>query len=304
MSNIIEILNNIGYVDLSDSGQEWRCRPLYRNSDNKTSLSIRKSTGEWYDHSDGVGGGLALLIQKTLNLPSLKETSKYLSNLPFAVDTKNVIELADTKKFDKQLLERLSKDNSYWNSRGISNHTLSKFDGGIAKNGRMKGRYVFPIFNERTDLVGFSGRLVQKNDSLPKWKLIGSKKEWVFPMMPSTPIVEKKSAILVESIGDALSLIEVGVNNVLVLFGIKISPAVISYLLKTDVNSINILLNNDYDNNLVGNRASVEIKDTLSSYFDDHQINILTPTNNDLNEMLNINDTCLKDFCVENGLYK
>ena len=281
MSDIIGVLNTIGYTQLQDMGNHWRCDPIYRAFRSRNTLAIKKTTGQWFDHSERIGGSLAQLVQKTLQLPSLSDTKAYLGDLPISIDVRESVELTETKKFDKQILLKLVKDNSYWHSRGITDYTLRPFEGGIAvTQGRMLGRYVFPIFDEKNDLIGFAGRLLQKNDLLPKWKIIGQKKNFIFPT-----IQKFKTIILVESIGDCLKLMECGVFNVMVSFGVSLSPKIIQHLLKMDVNKIVIALNNDEDGGFVGNEAAEEFKTELMNFFDESQIKIALPTGKDFGEM-------------------
>lgn len=284
MTEIFEILNKIGYINLADSGQCWRTNPLYRSYRSQNNLVIKKTTGQWYDHSERVGGGLHSLIQKTLKLSNIEETKKYIGELPI-IQQRDAIELCETKKFDKSLLYKLDRDNSYWNNRGVSDWIIEKFNGGVAHNGRMKGRYVFPIFDEKNDLIGFSGRLIEKNDNLPKWKHLGQKKNFLFPSFSKEFILKEKTVILIESIGDCLKLSECGVNNTMVSFGVDLSPKIIQQLLKLDVQKILISLNNDEDNGFVGNLAAEEYKNELKNYFDEAQITIALPSAKDFGEM-------------------
>jgi len=286
MSDIVSVLNNIGYTHLIDSGSHYRTKPLYRDSNNSSVLSIKKTTGQWYDHSERIGGNLTQLIQKTLNLPSTSDVGSYIGDFKTTIDNSNhVIELTETKKFDKQLLLKLIKDDTYWHSRSISSQTLKQFSGGVAQNGRMKGRYVFPIFDGKQDIIGFTGRLLENNDFLPKWKILGQKKNFLFPSYASEEIISNKSVILVESVGDCLKLMECGIGNVLVLFGVSISSKIIQFLIKLDVNKIVISLNNDSGNNFVGNKAAEECKIELSNYFDENQLLVALPTAKDFGEM-------------------
>lgn len=278
---IIEVLNNIGYTALQDCGNHYRTNPLYRSYRSQNTLAIKKTTGQWFDHSERIGGGLAQLIQKTLQLSSLDEAVKHMGDLPISVSVRDSVELTETKKFDKQILLKLVKDNSYWRARGINDYTLRPFEGGVAvTQGRMLGRYVFPIFDEKNDLIGFAGRLLQKNDLLPKWKIIGQKKNFIFPRTQKF-----KTIILVESIGDCLKLMECGVFNVMVSFGVSLSPKIIQHLLKMNVSKIVIALNNDEDGGFVGNEAAEEFKTELMNFFDESQIKIALPTGKDFGEM-------------------
>lgn len=284
MTEIVTVLNSIGYVQLSDMGTEWRTNPLYREYRSQNALSINKRTGRWFDHSERAGGSLAQLVQKTLQLASVEETRAYMGDLPISIDTRESAELTEIKKFDKGILIKLLRNNEYWHGRGISDSVLAQFNGGLAQGGRMKGRYVFPIFDERSDLIGFSGRLTYPSDTLPKWKHIGAKKNFIFPAMATQAIMAEKSVILVESIGDCLKLLECGVKNVLVSFGVSLSPKIILHLLKLDVARIIISLNNDEDS-FIGNHAAQEFKEELQNHFDAEQLVIALPDAKDFGEM-------------------
>ena len=52
---IRDVLTEIGYV-LHDYGKHFRSRPLYRESDNNTVLSIDKENGRWRDFKTNQGG--------------------------------------------------------------------------------------------------------------------------------------------------------------------------------------------------------------------------------------------------------
>ena len=178
------------------------------------------------------------------------------------------------------------KNHDYWVSRGISARTVSTFEGGVTFNGRMKNRYVFPIFDEHDELIGFSGRLLDINMNLPKWKHIGAKSNWCYPLKWNYNLLLKlKEVILIESIGDMLALWEAGVKNTIVTFGIGISHSIIEFLLRIDAQRILISFNNDEQNNLVGNDAADKERRHLMKYFDDSQIIIAIPDYKDFGEM-------------------
>ena len=85
MHDVKGILTNLGYT-LSDSGQFYRTKPLYRDSSSNTVLSVRKDTGRWIDFKEQKFGSLEELIQITLNLQDLNEAKSYLSdNFQFTV---------------------------------------------------------------------------------------------------------------------------------------------------------------------------------------------------------------------------
>src|SRR5258705_5365402 len=73
---IREILTDLGY-ELRDCGKEFRAKPIYRDSDNSTSLCIHKDTGYWCDFSMGISGKFDELVQITLKLDSLEAAQKW-----------------------------------------------------------------------------------------------------------------------------------------------------------------------------------------------------------------------------------
>ena len=286
MTNLVEILNKIGYTKLTDYGKQLSTRPLYRDSDNDTALTISKDTGEWYDFVERVGGPLETLIERTLGVPLTLELKEKLASDDFLPSRRVEVELEYQKTFDKALLVNLVQDHSYWEKRGVSVHTMSKFRGGVSVNGRMRNRYVFPIFDERANLVGVSGRYLYQSQYVVKWKHLGAKSSWVYPMIHTPDILRERVVILVESIGDMLALHDAGIRNVIVTFGVKLSSAVTKFLLKVDAQKIIIALNNDQLNNSVGNKAAVEFQNSLLSFFDRNQVQIALPKEkNDFGEM-------------------
>ena len=57
MENLKELLLEMGYSNISDSGREYRMKPIYRASSSDTVLSVRKDTGfyskyMWTEDSD------------------------------------------------------------------------------------------------------------------------------------------------------------------------------------------------------------------------------------------------------------
>jgi DNA primase len=252
------------------------------------SLCVDRVTGKWYDFGARTGGSLFGLVKLTLGLPSIKSAQDYVGQsdfvLPFA--QRHRYELDEIKRFDKTLLLKLCKDHSYWLNRHVSVSTVSTFEGGTTNNGRMRHRYVFPILDDKDELIGFSGRILDDTSNLPKWKHIGAKSNWCYPLRWNHPhIIKSRKVILVESIGDMLALWEAGIYNVLVTFGVDISAKVIEYLLKIDATRVIIAFNNDADNNMVGNEAAEEGKLQLIKYFDEPQIIVGTPEQKDFGEM-------------------
>ena len=285
--NVYQILTDLGYK-LKDCGKEYRTRPLYRDSDNDTVLKIYKDTGHWFDFKENISGDFSSLVGMTLKLEDPTKAKEWLKDKNFAFHQPKEINkplLKATKKFDIELLSNLDNNHSYWNKRGIDNETIIQFKGGVAKAGKMKNRYVFPIFDVNNNIIGFSGRDIT-NLSKIKWKHLGEKNDFVYPLfLNSKTIQNQKEVILVESIGDMLSLYQVGIKNVLVTFGTSLSLGILNYLLKIDIKKIYISLNNDSNKNNAGNIGAEKTYSRLKRYFDDKQLNISLPTKKDFGEM-------------------
>lgn len=285
--NVYQILTDLGYK-LKDYGKEFRAKPLYRESDNDTVLKIYKDTGHWFDFKENISGDFNSLIKMTLKLEDPEKAKEWLVNKNFAFHqpqqyTKPL--LKSEKKFDTDLLNNLENNNSYWNQRGINTDTLLQFQGGVGKAGKMKNRYVFPIFNTNNNIIGFSGRDIT-NLSKIKWKHLGEKNDFLYPLFLNSELIQtQKEIILVESIGDMLSLWQADIKNVLVTFGTTVSLSILNYCLKIDPRKIYISLNNDSNKNNAGNIGAEKALSRLKRYFDDKQLQIALPAKKDFGEM-------------------
>lgn len=285
--NVYQILTDLGY-QLKDYGKEFRTKPLYRDSDNDTVLRIYKDTGKWFDFKQNISGDINSLVRLTLKLDDPSQASEWLKNKNFNPNILKEINkplIKETKKFEQDLLSKLEKDHNYWIQRGINLSTIDIFRGGIASSGKMKNRYVFPIFDTSNNIIGFSGRDIT-NKSKIKWKHIGEKNDFLYPLFLNKDYIEEsKEIILVESIGDMLNLWQANVKNVIVTFGVNLSLKILNHMLRTDLKKIFISLNNDSKNNLVGNIASEKIYSKLTRYFDKNQLEIKLPTEKDFGQM-------------------
>lgn len=183
------------------------------------------------------------------------------------------MELPQTWPVD--VLDRLIQDHSYWVGRGVSEATVAPFRGGLAADGQMKGRYVFPMFDQLNDdkLVGFSGRRVDNGDEM-RWKHIGAKSLFVWGGVDE--IESTHRVILVESIGDALALMEQGVKDVLCLFGVSMSQVLLAKVIALNPSSIIVSTNRDTKHS-VGQNAAVKIEQTLTRFFGDGVVSIVFP---------------------------
>lgn len=279
--NYGDILKSIGYK-LIDCGDHWRTKAIYRNGSGSTSVKIYKNSGVWSDF--GIENGckpFQALVEATVK--DKKRSLNIVKNIS-SVDTyqpKDRIEME--KVYPNECLDDLFPNYSFYKKRGISENTQRKFKVGLANIGKMYRRMTFPIYNEHSQIIGFSGRKIDDNNDFPKWKQIGKKSKWVYPVyVPESEsdeeITKKREAILVESIGDALALYENGIKNVIVIFGVSTSWQVINYLSSKELDRIIISTNNDTDskdnNGLIG---AIKCYLKLSKIFDLERLIIKFP---------------------------
>jgi hypothetical protein len=288
--NFKETLENLGYR-LLDRGDYWQTNALFRGGDNKTAIQIYKDTGVWKDYVNQTPFmPFKKLIQATIGstedemVDSLLVKNELFDN-PHAKIPQPRISME--KIYKEDCLSRLLPHYSFYESRGISIETLKVFKGGLCTEGKMYQRFVFPIYNLNGKIHGFSGRDMAESKDRPKWKHIGTKTKWVFPFHISEAFIKESSeVILVESIGDVLSLYEQGVKNVLCTFGTLISPSLISILVRVNPDNIYLSLNNDRSNhNNPGLFGALKSFYKIIQVIDYNKVKICLPTKNDFGEM-------------------
>ena len=298
---IKDILQKLGYT-LSDFGSHWRTSALYRGGNNPSSVQIYKDSGVWVDYVKGDGYmSLRSLVEATLQTNDTKEISELMKGYDFETPAKETTtprypKTEMEKTYPDSILMKLLPHYSFYNKKGISDEVLRFFKGGLATEGAMYQRFVFPVYNQSGLIHGFSGRdMSTASSKRPKWKHVGKKSTWIYPYF--TPedtslncvqdqIAQKKEVILVESIGDLLNLHQHGIKNVVVTFGTSISSAIICFLLSLQVDSIVISLNNDsLKEKNRGEIGALKIYLKLLDYFDKGSVSIKLPLANDFGDM-------------------
>lgn len=304
MSNgIIEYLNSLGYsFKPAHKGNTFKSHAQYRGGDNKNSLHICVDKMVYYDFVAGCGGSIKKLIALTLN-KDIEVVDELLKDKTFYYQTKiydsfeiERPKLYHPKVYSESFLSRLSRDDTYWNNRGISSDTLKEFECGvpITQKSLVKNRHLFVIRDNFNRVVGFSGRYIdedalKKYPIIPKWKHVGEKRHWVFPLKQSRDhIRSSREIIIVESIGDMLKLWDNGIKNCIVSFGLSLNVGVVSFLIRSVPNKIRICFNNDFHKNEnTGQKYSKIFYKKLRRYFDKDQLEINMPTRKDFGEMTN-----------------
>lgn len=189
------------------------------------------------------------------------------------------------KVYDESMLSKLLPDYSYWLGRGISEKVLRELGGGVAPGGqkhKLSNRFCFPIRDVHGRLIGFSGRLIRDNEFAVKWKHIMPSSLALWPLPEARPhILATRKVVVLESIGDALALIQRGIKNVLVIFGVYMSSQMVSTLVSLNPERIIISTNNDSAGNRAGNKAALTIHRRLRSFFDEERLVIHLPDSKD-----------------------
>ena len=290
MLDVEGTLVSLGYK-LDDRGSYWQTNAVFRQGDNKTAIQIYKDTGVWKDYVNQTPFmPFVKLIQLTLGTNDenvFSEHIKEVDQINFSNFNPLKERISMEKTYENSCLNRLLPHYSFYNNKGISNETLSLFKGGLCTEGKMYQRFVFPIYNLDKKIHGFSGRYLGQNTNAPKWKHVGIKSKWLFPHQLSESSIKKENeVILVESVGDILSLYQNNKRNCLCCFGADISPALLSYLVRLNPSKIIISLNNDNQKSFnVGLFGSIKIFFKLFTVFDYTKIVICLPQKNDFGEM-------------------
>lgn len=311
-SNFEDILLHLGYP-IQDRGSYWQSPALYRNGDNPHALQIYKDTGVWKDYVIDSGFlPFKSLVCKTIGDDKAKDL---LSGIKIETPTKTEsnASLSSVKFFSEKDIGHLLPHFDFYFKKGISTDCLQFLKSGLCTSGSMYQRFVFPIFDQHHRIIGLAGRDLSTSDSRPKWKHMGKKTSWCYPFycrdksnnLPiKDSILSSREVILVESIGDMLSLYCNGYKNVIVTFGLDISPSLISLLLGLNLNRVIIAFNNDsskeFNPGLIG---SVKSFLKLSYYFNIDKIIICLPTQNDFGDMNkdDLNDWLIKLKHVKNN---
>lgn len=282
-------LVELGY-QLKDFGNHWRANAVYRNGNNPSSLMIYKDTGVWRDFVQNKAPmPFIKLVELTLNTKDINVINKYVdwqgaSNTEDKNPKKEILEME--RIYPNECLKKLFPNFSFYEKRGITEATQKTYKCGLASAGKMYRRIVFPIYNESSQIFGFSGRKMDDSTDAPKWKHIGLKSGWVYPaMIPDFPQITDE-VILVESIGDSMALTQNGMHNNLVMFGLDCSPKLLNFLVSRSLNKIYISTNNDSEASVNrGLIAAIKVLIKLSSFFDLDLIKIKPPLMNDFGDM-------------------
>jgi len=302
---IQDALHSLGFK-LADRGTYWQTNAIWRGGDNNTAIQIYKDTGVWIDYVDQAGyKPFQALVGKVLRTNDSNVLDKYTINESKTIDIFENIDRKDTiqveKTYSKELLKGLLPHHKFYLDKGISHDTLSLYQCGLATAGKLNNRYVFPIFKfqDPNTIIGFTGRSMlwsKDNSNIPKWKHVGTKRNWVYPICLGEDfyqsIEDSETLYIVESVGDSLALTENGLKNHMVTFGLDLSSQQLMAIVAFNPQKIVIAMNNDESQ--VGMKASIKHFVSLLDFFDFERLYIVQPQQNDLSDMQK--NKCFNDW--------
>lgn len=299
MSQVREILSSLGYR-LKDIGAgRFQTSAIFRGGDNESALLINPN-GSFVDfpHPEN-NGSFKKLIALTLGKP-YREVEKFLKNKQYedneiAADEVDLSNTYPTIYDSPDHFGKLEEDHSYWINRGVPEKLIKCFRGGVVrqKESRMFNRYVLPIFaRDGQTINGFAGRAlwdIDKEDKKSiKWKTIGKKSEWAYPLfLTEKYIKQKREIIILESLGDVLSCATADIKNTLAPIGIASFEKICSLCIEFDPQLIIIAFNNDWKNKSSGNKAAINLEKMLLNFFNKEKVRVRLPLDgvNDFGEL-------------------
>lgn len=307
--HILEICHNLGFLPTDRGRYLTSCCPApYHagdaNNDRAFVWSYDKQSWHCYTHhcEETTGYDIIGLVQMLKEcslghaLHILEEFKEKGFDPTIKVITKSIIGVK-TYPINKEKLKILMPD-EYFLKRGIDNTILKKHQVGYwQREGTfMNKRAIVPIFDDESNLVGYSGRTLLDETQIEAQKL--SKwvhaKDFISDKMGHLDksgilynlnnckgkIKESKTVYIVEGPVDCWKLEMSGIENVVATLGIYFTPAQIALLIKYNVENVVICYDNDA--NHAGQEAALRVKEQLNPFF--HVI-IKHPDKKDYGEM-------------------
>lgn len=144
-------------------------------------------------------------------------------------------QLVADKVYPEEMLSRLVPDHTYWVNRGISVDVLRRLEGGLApadERSKLSGRYIFPIRDHVSRrIMGWTGRLVSDASFGPKHKHLVRSSRAIYPLtVTRDAILRARKVVLIESVGNQLSLMSGGIDIVLDLLGLNLNSRILGFL--------------------------------------------------------------------------
>jgi 5S rRNA maturation endonuclease (ribonuclease M5) len=285
-TNWIDTLSSLGYSLTKIGDNTFHTKAVYRSGDSPRSIAIYGNTGTFYDFPKQRKGTIAELIALTKNV-SVEEVNEILE---YQERSKISFEQAFNfpKTYNEPKFLKLPRNYIYFENRGISRTIQEKFECRFVNREKFAGRVIFPIRDFNNQIIGITGRSLtwKDNDRFPKWLHCGPKRFFVYNHRLATKAIRGEGIVIIlESVGDALSFSQVGIDNTLCTFGLDLNKATIQYLISLNPR---IIISTNNDENGRGKEGAGKIQDKLvRNFFSVNSVNIVLPTQfNDWNEAL------------------
>jgi 5S rRNA maturation endonuclease (ribonuclease M5) len=186
----------------------------------------------------------------------------------------------------QQVRDKLVIPAQFYLNKGYSKEILDQYDIGVCTNKQklMRYRAVVPIYdNQHQYLLGCTGRTVLDDfhtKGVSKWLHSPSfnPKNCLFNWWQCQ---EAQNIIIVESVGNALKLIQEGQKNVIAIFGTALTDAQQILLECSQVNNVYLAM----DPGEAGERASNFIKKQLGKLFNVHVLDVHYNNFEDIGDM-------------------
>ena len=185
---IEQVLELFDITGLKKQGSELRGKCPLHDGDGKRTLSVNPERGLWFCFS-GKAGGNTLDLAAAIKDCSIRDAALLLQKRFLKGDSEPEAEHRAVKQEkpkrppkqedpdagDVEVINpplgfelRVDPGHEYGQKRGVSRELLEQFGAGFClSKGTFAGRFVFPLHNDRGELIGYAGRSV--DDIEPKY---------------------------------------------------------------------------------------------------------------------------------------
>lgn len=292
--DIPNLLDRLNYP-ITTRGKNCLCPTIYRGGNNPNGLFVNES-GFCKDLVQDTVFSLTEFVKIVLGV-SQKQAQEFIGSNQSSNFVEKEVKLESNEIFNISHIEGMTASYKFYLERGISKETLQDFRAGLIHSGKLYLRFTFPIFDKDGETVsGATGRCVRhskeeerelgKDRPRPKWKILGKKSKFEYPLFISSEYIQKtRQIVIVESVGDAISLWNSGIKNIFVLFGMSISQSQIIAIMAENPKEIILALNNDFagDKNR-GKIGAAKLRAKLSKFYKATVIKDGFPTKNDFGD--------------------
>lgn len=279
-------VNDLSFVQAVEELSRKYNVPLKKNREYKTinqEIDRRKTENKEYFEIMNE----ALVFFKN-NIEKYDEAVEYMKERDFSIENMKKFEIGFAPNVRDELFQYLIKKE--FSEKKIIELGLAKRNENGEIYDNFRNRIIFPIFNTDAQIVGFGGRIIEKNTNLPKYvnspdSPIFKKGNELFGIKYQGENIRKKGfAILMEGYLDVLTAQKSGFDSAVASLGTSFTEEQARLLRKyTD----KVLIS--YDNDEAGKNAIVKAGYILKKYDFDVKCLILNGSEKDPDEFLRKN---------------